>query len=113
MRFPAGTFVRKIGICTYRKVGTGASAYSWWPADMADLLNKTEVSAAFAYLQHRQKCLLGDVDASNTFHSLLTFFLLFEEFSLAADVAPIALGDNVLADGGHSLARNDLCADRS
>ena len=44
-------------------------------------------------------------------HALLALFLLVEEFAFAADVAAVALGDDVLTDGGDGLACDDLGAD--
>ena len=62
----------------------------------------------FANLQHCQKCLLRNVDFADSLHPLLAFLLLLEQLAFAADVAAIALCDDVLADRGHRLARDDL-----
>jgi len=45
-------------------------------------------------------------------HPFLSFFLLFEQLTLARDVAPVALGGHVLAQRAHRLAGDHLGADR-
>src|ERR1700688_2898712 len=67
--------------------------------------------AAAGDLQHREKCFLRDVHAADALHALLAFFLLFEELALARNVAAVALGQHVLADGADRLARDDTAAD--
>ena len=54
---------------------------------------------------------LGDGDLADHLHALLALFLLFEQFALAADVAAVALGGHVLAQGLDGLAGNDPPAD--
>src|SRR5271156_2175290 len=70
-----------------------------------------QLTAALAYLQHREKRFLRNVHAADAFHSLLAFFLFFQEFAFAADVSPVAFGDYVLADRGYSFAGYDLGSD--
>ena len=53
---------------------------------------------------------LGDGDFSELLHALFAFLLLFEEFALAGDVAAVALGGDVLAEGADGGARDDLRA---
>src|SRR5204863_3058862 len=65
-----------------------------------------------AELEHREKRLLRHLDAADLLHPLLAFLLLLEQLALAADVAAVALGDHVLADGLDGLAGDDLRADR-
>src|SRR6185437_1646695 len=65
----------------------------------------------FADLQHGEERLLRNVHLADPLHALLALFLLFEQLALAADVATVALGDDVLADGGDGLAGDDLRAD--
>src|SRR5207247_3278167 len=62
-------------------------------------------------LEHREKRLLGDLDAAHLLHALLAFLLLLEQLALARDVAAIALGGDVLAHRLHRLARDDAAAD--
>src|ERR1035441_3977520 len=62
----------------------------------------------FAHLQQGEERLLRNVDFADALHPLLAFLLLFEQFALAADIAAVALGDNILADRGDRLSRNDL-----
>jgi len=51
----------------------------------------------FVDLQHREKSLLRYLDAADLFYSLFTFFLFFEQFTFARDVAAVALGDDVFS----------------
>ena len=48
-------------------------------------------------LQNGHECFLGHIDVSDALHALLAFFLLFKKLALAADVATVALGQNILA----------------
>ena len=57
-------------------------------------------------LERRNKSLLRDIDLAELAHALLALFLLLEKLALAGDVAAIALGGDVLAEGAHGLARN-------
>src|SRR5581483_2287583 len=66
----------------------------------------------FADLQHSKESFLRYVHFANALHALLAFFLLLEQLALAADVAAVALRDDVLAHGGNGGARDDLRADR-
>src|SRR5579864_7905181 len=84
---------------------------SYYGADRNQKLASPLV-AAFADLQHGQEGLLGDIDAANTLHAFLAFFLLFEQLTLARDVAPVALGQNVLTHGGDGFAGDHLGPDR-
>src|SRR5258708_37509432 len=63
-------------------------------------------------LQRCQERGLRDVDLAELAHLLLALFLLVEELALAADVAAVALGEHVLAQGRDRLARDDAAADR-
>ena len=65
----------------------------------------------FADFEDGEEGLLGDVDLADALHALFAFFLLFEELALAGDVAAVAFGDDVFADGGDGFAGDDLGAD--
>src|SRR5215831_13159171 len=56
--------------------------------------------------------LLGHLDAADLLHPLLPLLLAVEKFALAGDVAPVALGDHVLALCLHRLTSDDAAADR-
>ena len=56
--------------------------------------------------QNAHEGFLGDFDAADGLHALLTFFLLFEQFALTRDVAAVALGQNVLSHRGELLRRD-------
>src|SRR3989449_9529884 len=82
----------------------------------ADPRNTTSISILLVvrcgcYLEDREEGFLGNVHAADAFHAPLAFFLFFEEFALARDVAAIALGENVLAHGRDRFARVDAAAD--
>src|SRR5580658_6059763 len=64
-----------------------------------------------SHSQHRQEGLLRNIDLPNAFHAFLAFFLFFQEFALAGDIAAVALGNDVLADGAYGLARDHFGAD--
>src|SRR6187200_2256534 len=63
-------------------------------------------------VQDGEERLLRHLDAADLLHPLLALLLLLEQLPLAADVAAVALGENVLAAGLDRLARNDPRADR-
>src|SRR5829696_3780961 len=73
------------------------------PRSMAALLRVAE-------LEHGEEGLLRDLDAADLLHPLLALLLLLQQLALARDVAPVALGDDVLAEGLHRLARDDARA---
>ena len=54
---------------------------------------------------------LGHFDVTDLFHALLASFLFLKEFALTADVAAVALGEDILAHLLDGLAGNDLGAD--
>ena len=70
-----------------------------------------EKGLVFADFEDGEEGFLGDVDFADALHALFAFFLFLEEFALAGDVAAVALGDDVFADGGDGLTGDDLGAD--
>src|SRR5205823_11204089 len=70
----------------------------------------TKASTRLVKLQHRHEGFLWNLHRADPLHPPLTFFLLFEQFALAGDVAAIALGQHVLAHGGYRLPRDHLSA---
>ena len=63
-----------------------------------------------ADFENRQKCLLRNFHVANLFHTFLTFFLLVEQFALTGDVAAVAFGGNVFAEGFDGASRYDFGA---
>src|SRR5438477_5829871 len=55
---------------------------------------------------------LGDVYVADALHAFFAFGLLLEELALAADVAAVALREDVLAHRADRLAGDDAAADR-
>src|SRR3954453_5243794 len=55
--------------------------------------------------------LLRHLDPTDGLHALLALLLLLQQLALAGDVAAVALGEHVLADGADVLARDDAAAD--
>src|SRR4051794_37743647 len=64
-----------------------------------------------AHLKRGEKGFLRYLHLPDLPHALLALLLLLEELALAGDVAAVALGDDVLAEGLDGLARHDLAAD--
>src|SRR5262245_51201607 len=62
--------------------------------------------------QRGEEGLLRDLDRADPLHAPLSLFLLLEQLALAADVAAIALGRDVLAQRLHVGARDHARADR-
>ena len=64
------------------------------------------------HLEHSEEGFLRAVHLADAFHTAFAFFLLFEEFAFARDVAAVALGENVFAYGSYGFAGDDTAADR-
>src|SRR5215210_7574741 len=64
-----------------------------------------------AEFEDGQEGLLRDLDAADLLHPLLALALALEQLALARDVAAVALGRHVLAEGLDGLAGDDLRAD--
>ena len=62
-------------------------------------------------LEHGDEGFLGDADFAELFHALFALFLFFEEFALAGDVAAVAFGGDVFAEGADCRPGDDLGAD--
>src|SRR5713101_2658618 len=62
--------------------------------------------------QNGEEGFLGDIDLADALHALLAFFSFFEEFAFAGDVAAVALGQNVFANGRDGFARDHAAANR-
>ena len=65
----------------------------------------------FADFEAGEEGFLGDVDLADALHALFAFFLFVEEFLFAGDVASVALGDDVFADGADGFAGYDFGSD--
>src|SRR5258707_1488989 len=65
-----------------------------------------------AHLERREEGRLRDLDLAELAHALAPLLLLVEELALARDIAAVALGEDVLAEGLHRLAGDDAAADR-
>src|SRR5215216_1404526 len=79
--------------------------------DPALLLPRLGLVAGLVGGQGGHEGFLGDLDAADRLHPLLAFLLLLQQLALAGDVAAVALGEDVLADGADRLARDDPRAD--
>jgi len=55
--------------------------------------------AVFPDLQHCEESLLRYIDLADSLHALLALLLFLEELALAANVASVALRDDVFAQG--------------
>ena len=65
-------------------------------------------SLFFSDFKDRKEGFLRNIHFADTLHALLAFFLLVEQLALTADIAAVALGDNVFADSSDGGAGNDL-----
>src|SRR6266851_5192660 len=65
-----------------------------------------------SHFEDGEEGFLRNVDLADALHAALAFFLFFEEFTFARDVAAVALGENVFADRRNRFARNHTAADR-
>jgi hypothetical protein len=77
-----------------------------------DILHQYTFRPSIPALQDRHERFLRDVDAADALHALLALFLLLQQLALARDVAAVAFGGDVFADGLDRLAGDDLAADR-
>ena len=104
-----------LGICTFS--GSDPSVSRALPresrAERALRQAGPRLKAVFADLQNGQESLLGDIDAADALHAFFAFFLFFQELAFARNVAAVAFGDHVLADGGDGFAGDNFRADRS
>ena len=70
------------------------------------------MKSSHIHLQRGDEGLLRDVDLAELAHALLAFLLLLQQLAFAHHVAAVAFRGNVLAEGAHGFARDDLAADR-
>src|SRR5215472_3529292 len=68
------------------------------------------ISAAGNF-QNRQEGFLRNVHPANALHAFLSFFLLFKQLAFARDVAAVAFGEHVFANGADGLAGDDAAPD--
>src|SRR5215208_3693823 len=80
------------------------------PSDL-DAQRERSPSSIVAEFEHGEERLLGHLDPTDLLHPPLALLLLLEQLPLAADVAAVALGGDVLAEGLDRLAGDDLRAD--
>ena len=78
---------------------TDISSYSWAGLREFGICVHALPLASLAHLQHRQERFLRNIHAADALHALLAFFLFLQQLALADDVAAVALGEDVLADG--------------
>src|SRR5207248_9677418 len=67
--------------------------------------------AAFAHFQDREEGFLRDIDAADSLHALLAFFLFFQELAFPGNVAAVALRSSVRSPRVSGLSCADLGAD--
>src|ERR1700722_3565982 len=64
-----------------------------------------------AVVEDGEKGFLRDLDVPYLFHTLLALFLLLQQLSFARNVAAVALGRDILAQGRDRFARDHPAAD--
>src|SRR6185437_836263 len=73
--------------------------------------NRLFVAGAGGDFEDSEEGFLRDIHATDALHALLAFLLFFEELALARDIAAVAFGEHVLANGADRLAGDDTAAD--
>src|SRR5215475_6780812 len=69
-----------------------------------------EIDSSCLDLQRRQKRFLRNLHLAQLFHALLPFLLPAQQLALTRDVAAIAFGHDVLAEGPYNLTCDDAAA---
>src|SRR3989344_1723754 len=82
------------------------------PTRISSMINAKSMGLFLIHAQDGEKGFLWNFHGTQLFHSLLSFFLFFQQFTFARRIAAIAFGGHVLAQGLDRLARDDLGADR-
>src|SRR5579859_3906001 len=82
----------------------------WMTSD--PLTPRRPPAMASIHLQDGEKRLLRYFHGPHLLHALLPLLLLLQKLALAADVAPVTLGQHVLAQRFHARPRDDLRSDR-
>src|SRR4051812_26778709 len=80
------------------------------PARRAD--DDSKAVSIVAIIEDREECLLRDLDIPYLFHTLLALFLLFEKFAFARNIAAVALGGDILAEGRDAFPGDHAAANR-
>lgn len=65
----------------------------------------------FIEFQYGEEGFLGYFHIPDLAHTLLTFFLLFQQLPLTADITAITFGRNVFPEGADRFTRYDLRPD--
>src|SRR4051812_17845895 len=99
-----GPISRASASCTF-------GSYGGWSGSRRGM-RATLLAPVVAQLQDGEERLLGNLDAPDLLHALLALLLALEQLALARDVAAVALGGDVLAEGLDGLAGDDVRADR-
>ncbi len=64
-----------------------------------------------ACFQDLDEGFLGDVDRADGFHPFFAFFLFFQQFPFAGDVAAVAFSGDIFPHGTDGFAGDDFSAD--
>src|SRR5689334_13971766 len=89
-----------------------STGFSGWEWNGTVAAGRNAGSGSLIGLEHRQERFLRDLHRPHHLHPLLAFLLLLEQLALARDVAAVALGGDVLAEGVDRRAGDDRAADR-
>src|SRR5580700_6607974 len=94
------------GATAGRVASSGCVTVSDWGS--GDIANRSrEASFVAADFEHRQEGLLRNFDLAKLLHPLLSLALLLQQLALAGDVSTVALGGDVLPEGGNCFPRDD------
>ena len=74
--------------------------------------NQPNKALRLLHIQHGEEGVLGEFDVSDLFHPTFALFLAFQEFPFAGDIAAVTFGGDILPEGFHRFAGDDLVADR-
>ena len=98
-----------LGVQAEHRQQSGEADGDEHPKGLDELLHARRLG--LVHPEHRQECLLRDLDRTHPLHPLLAFLLFLEQLPLAGDVPTVTLGEDVLAHRADGLAGDDVAAD--
>src|SRR5438445_11923474 len=109
---PPGSGARAVWALAFRAEPSGSPTTQAPRPSSAQRWEARAGTGRLVNLQDRQEGFLGDLERAHLLHPTLSFFLFLEQLALAGDVAAVALGRDVLAQGADRFPGDHLGADR-